>query len=192
MGGESYPGEERLREDWASFDRREGGGGRLVTMRSVFQMVKDVSVEQVLRRLPPVNEPETAIGPAVAGRVRVARGTGRTRSRPPPTTPDPMPSSLARDDDAPAADAVVHQGRPLPKGSLSMMFGDSTSGKSFPGPRHRLRHRARHAVARAQGQPRAGDPYVVAEGAGSFGKRTSTPTATTAGSTARWWRRTSG
>ena len=158
MGGESYPGEERLRDDWASFDRREGSRRPIVTMRSVFQLVKDLSVEEVLRRLPSINEPATAIA-AVLGAAL--------------TTPADYTGPYA----VVSPETMMHQPQMpsyikglLPKGSLSMMFGDSTSGKSFLA--------LDIACAIARGVPWHGHKvrqgrviYVVAEGAGSFGKR---------------------
>ena len=166
MGGESYPGEERLRDDWASFDRREGGGGRLVTMRSVFQMVKDVSVQTILDRLPltPISTPTLASMAASASPEALTHAL---------TTPADYTGPYA----VVSPETMMHQPQMpsyikglLPKGSLSMMFGDSTSGKSFLA--------LDIACAIARGVPWHGHKvrqgrviYVVAEGAGSFGKR---------------------
>lgn len=150
-GGTSYPGPDRLRDDWTSFDRRDGDARAQVTFRSVLKMVNDLTPEVVLARNP------IPVGPQ-----------GETLTTPDDHMGPYQIRSVTSLIDQPLPDWYIKG--VMPKARLSMLYGASTAGKSF------LALDIAAAISRGvawhgRKTKQARVVYVVAEGAGSFGKR---------------------
>ena len=147
--GATYPGEEGLRAQWDSFDRRAGSARRQVTMATVIRMAKPrpgdaASLESVMARVD-----------AITAELRTDRGRFAT-----------MPIyEVAMQ---PPGEWLIKY--VLPEADLVVLYGASGSGKTFVA--------LDMAFCVAQGLPWRGHKakqgkviIIAAEGAGGLGKR---------------------
>lgn len=150
-GPKEYGGEDELRSNWTSFNNRMGERRPQKTMATVIKRAKAISPEEILMRSPVViGEPGLTF-----------------------TTPDHWEGKFAIQ----SVTDLVNRPPPrwfikgvLPRAGLGMLFGDSTSGKTF------LALDMACAIARGvdwhgRRTKQARVLYIVAEGGGSFSKR---------------------
>ena len=161
-GGSKYPGEDALRQQWESFERRAGPGRRQVTMASVLKMVREVKADDT-KRVATVAETQakadtlSADLPAPQGACTPKGFEGKF--------PIVTASSVMAQ---PPIDWLIKG--ILPAADLGVLFGASGSGKSFVS--------LNLAACIALGLPWRGHKVkqgkvviVTAEGGGSYGKR---------------------
>lgn len=151
--GSKYVGEDDLRTQWTSFDRREGSGRQVVTMSTVKALAKEAlpdaaKLAEALKDVPAPDHAVVATPEAFDGKFRVTSAGAMTR-RPP--------------------QQWVIKGV-LPKADVAALFGEPGSGKSF------LLLDMLCAIARGIdwcGMPVVKGRVVIiaAEGAGGYGAR---------------------
>lgn len=165
-GGSKYPGDEGLRSQWESFDRRVGNGHRQVTMATVLKMAKQAGAV--------IANPTPAA--SVDELKQVAEQAAETAAAHPiigvQTPPDfdgkfPVVSAGALTRRKPGDWLIKGV---LPQADLVVLYGASGSGKSFVG--------IDMLAAIAQGLPWRGRKtkkgralIIAAEGGGGVGKR---------------------
>lgn len=159
--GAKYPGEEALRQQWDSFERRKGPGRKQVTMASVLAMARDARADDA-RRVASVEEVQ-----AKAEAAAPAKPTAGPFTPPDFTGKFPIVSAASITAQKPLD---WHIKGILPAADLGVLFGASGSGKSFVS--------LDLAASIALGQPWRGHKVkqgaviiITAEGGGSYGKR---------------------
>ena len=160
-GGAKYPGEEALRQQWDSFERRKAPGRKQVTMASVLAMVRDTKVSE--RRVATVGQAQ-AKAETLAADLRPPVGAATPTDF---TGKFPVVSAASIMAQKPVDWLVKHI---VPAADLGVLFGASGSGKSFVS--------LDLAFCIALGRPWRGHkarqgPVIIitAEGGGSYGKR---------------------
>lgn len=159
--GTKYPGDEALRQQWDSFERRKGPGRRQVTMASVLAMARDARaadskrvavIEEVQAQAEAIAASSQAVGPSTppdyAGKFPVRSAASMVRQKP--------------------LEWIIKG--IIPDADIGTLFGASGSGKSFLA-LDLAAHIACGEPWRGHKVKRGKVVIIAAEGGGGYGKR---------------------